>query len=95
MTMDTDTKKHTAGFRSVLVTEECFERLKQLQKSKSCGDRPVWIDLKDLASTVIEEALAIPGFTDRVLVQALVKVQRNIALVLETQRSSHHERPLP
>lgn len=63
-------KKHTPGFQPVLVSLDAFDQLKQLQKSTyGHQDDPngVRFDLKDIASSVILEAMRVKGLKARAL----------------------------
>ncbi|MEN9356976.1 MAG: hypothetical protein RL695_1147 [Pseudomonadota bacterium] len=75
-------RQHTPGYKAVLVTDAAFSQLKSIQSWKSCERMPVRFDLKDIATAFVEEAMAIPGFQERVLKRALADVT---ALLITTK----------
>ncbi|MDD5366689.1 MAG: hypothetical protein PHR30_15235 [Gallionellaceae bacterium] len=63
-------KKVTPGFRSILVSEAAFDRLKKLQRltyGHNGDPNGVRFDLKDVVSAVVLEALELEGFPNRAL----------------------------
>ena len=69
-----DSRTATPGHKAVLVSEAAFRQLKSIQSWKACEQIPVRFDLKDIATAFVEEAMAIPGFRERVLQRALANV---------------------
>ena len=68
------THARTPGFKAVLIADAAYHGLKEYQSWRACGHLPVRFDLKDIATAFVEEALAIPGFQERVLRRALFNV---------------------
>lgn len=70
-------KKHTPGFQAVLVSDEAFDLLKQLQRRRyepgtdgEDAGNGVRFDLKDIASAVVIEAMAVPDLPARAQARA-------------------------
>ena len=82
MTQNSHRQRHTPGYKAVLVTDAAFSQLKSIQSWKSCERMPVRFDLKDIATAFVEEAMAIPGFQERVLKRALADIT---ALLITTK----------
>ena len=76
--MRSGTATRTPGYKAVLVADEPYRALKQLQSHQSCGHLPVRFDLKDISTAVVEVALETPGLADRALQRAL----QNVAMKL-------------
>lgn len=71
--------RRTPGFKAVLIADQAYQGLKAYQSWRSCSHLPVRFDLKDIATAFVEEALAIPGFRERVLHRAFSNVSRAVA----------------
>ncbi|TCJ20179.1 hypothetical protein EZJ19_00985 [Parasulfuritortus cantonensis] len=70
MNDDTRVKKVTPGFRSILVSEAAFDKLKKLQRltyGHQSDPNGVRFDLKDVVSAVVLEALEIEDLPQRAL----------------------------
>ena len=71
--------RRTPGFKAVLIADAAYQGLKEYQSWRACSHLPVRFDLKDIATAFVEEALAIPGFQERVLQRAFSNVSRAVA----------------
>ena len=76
--------RRTPGFKSILIADAAYHGLKAYQSWESCSHLPVRFDLKDIATAFVEEALAIPGFKDRVLQRAFNNVSRVVAAATQS-----------
>lgn len=71
--MNGSVKKFTPGFKSILISDEAFDKLKKLQKrtyGHSQDSNALLLDLKYVASAVVLEALGESGLPERALSHA-------------------------
>lgn len=61
----------TPGHKAVLVSDDAFLLLKQLQRREDGDALPLTFDLKEIATALVLEAEALPNLRDRVRQRAL------------------------
>lgn len=75
------TKRRNPGFQDLLVSQEAFELVKQLQR-RSFGhagdDRAMMVDLKYVATELVLLAFATPGLPEKALATASRKVASRV-----------------